>query len=101
MIHSSNLCTEISIPNSEGSTAVCTLASLNLSKFIKFSQKKKSDLKTMSIDQKYDLIDRNDMQETIEIAIQALDNVIDVNFYPSEEAKKNSFDLRPLGLGLM
>jgi ribonucleoside-diphosphate reductase alpha chain len=47
------------------------------------------------------LVDRNELADTTRIAIQALDNVIDINYFPTEESKKNSFDLRPLGLGVM
>lgn len=98
MIHSSNLCTEISIANSENSTAVCTLASLNLPRFVNAQKLKKENIETLSLEEKLSLINREEMKETIEIGIQALDNVVDVNFYPSQEAQKNSLDLRPLGL---
>lgn len=98
MIHSSNLCTEISIANNENSTAVCTLASLNLPRFISAQKLKKANLETISLEEKIALINRDEMKETIGIAIQALDNVVEVNFYPSVEAEKNSLDLRPLGL---
>ncbi|HMT01088.1 MAG TPA: ribonucleoside-diphosphate reductase subunit alpha [Candidatus Absconditabacterales bacterium] len=101
MIHSSNLCTEISIANSENSTAVCTLASLNLPRFVNAQKLKKENIETLSLEEKLSLINREEMKETIEIGIQALDNVVDVNFYPSQEAQKNSLDLRPLGLGFM
>ena len=47
------------------------------------------------------LVDWNELADTTRIAIQALDNVIDINYFPTEESKKNSFDLRPLGLGVM
>ena len=98
IIHSSNLCTEIGIPNSETSTAVCNLASINLSKFIK---KVPDNIAELSLEQKLELIDRDDLKKTVQIAIEALDNVIDLNFYPSPEARKNSQDLRPIGLGVM
>jgi len=48
-----------------------------------------------------DLVDWNELEETTKIAIQALDNVIDINYFPTPESQKNSFDLRPLGLGIM
>jgi len=79
-------CTEISIPNSPESTAVCTLASVNLAKHI---NKDKTD------------IDWDKLRDTIETMVVALDNILDKNFYPSEESKKNTMDLRPLGIGLM
>ncbi|MEZ0324186.1 MAG: ribonucleoside-diphosphate reductase subunit alpha [Hydrogenothermaceae bacterium] len=86
VINSSNLCTEISIPNSPESTAVCTLASANLAKHIK---EDKTD------------IDWDKLKETLEIMVVALDNILDKNFYPSEESRKNTMDLRPIGIGLM
>ncbi|MFA7285011.1 MAG: ribonucleoside-diphosphate reductase subunit alpha, partial [Candidatus Absconditabacterales bacterium] len=100
MIHSTNMCTEISIANRSDSTATCTLASLNLSKFV-LKQHSHVDLSHMSFEQKMELVDWNDLEETVKIAIQALDNVIDINYFPTPESKKNSFDLRPLGLGVM
>ena len=86
VINSTNLCTEISIPNSPESTAVCTLASLNLSRHIKPDN---SD------------IDWEKLADTLQTMVQALDNILDHNFYPSEESRKNTMDLRPLGIGLM
>ncbi|WP_457640299.1 LAGLIDADG family homing endonuclease [Persephonella sp.] len=79
-------CTEISIPNSPESTAVCTLASVNLAKHI-------NEEKTN--------IDWDKLRDTIETMVLALDNILDKNFYPSEESRKNTMDLRPLGIGLM
>ncbi|MEL7832737.1 ribonucleoside-diphosphate reductase subunit alpha [Fodinibius sp. Rm-B-1B1-1] len=86
VINSSNLCTEISIPNSSDSTAVCTLASVNLSKHLTDDQ---SD------------IDWDKFEDTLETMTRGLDNVLDKNFYPSQPAEKNTMDLRPLGIGLM
>ena len=79
-------CTEISIPNSTESTAVCTLASVNLAKHL---NEEKTD------------IDWDKLKDTVETMVLALDNILDKNFYPSEESKKNTMDLRPLGIGLM
>ncbi len=101
LIHSSNLCTEISIPNNEGSTAVCTLASINLARIIDTKLTHQVDLKQMSVEQKANLINWEELKDTIHTAIRALDNVLDINYYPSEASKKNSLDLRPLGLGVM
>lgn len=101
MIHSSNLCTEISIPNNEQSTAVCTLASVNLCRFLNKSKLKQSQIEVCTFEDKINLINRDELEDTINVAIQALDNVLEVNFYPSEESQKNSLDLRPLGLGFM
>ncbi|MCX7738776.1 MAG: ribonucleoside-diphosphate reductase subunit alpha [Hydrogenothermaceae bacterium] len=86
VINSSNLCTEISIPNSLDSTAVCTLASVNLARHILESSKQ---------------IDWEKLKDTIDIMVVALDNILDKNFYPSEESKKNTYDLRPIGIGVM
>lgn len=97
MIHSSNLCTEISIANKGDSTAVCTLASLNLARFYKAP--KDAHISELTIEQKLEqCIDRDDMKKTVGVAIQALDNVVEFNFYPYPDAEKNSHDLRPLGL---
>lgn len=101
MIHSSNLCTEISIPNSEESTAVCTLASVNLARVVDHKSLNQADLVHMSVEQKANLINWDELKDTIHTAIRALDNVLDINYYPSAASKKNSLDLRPLGLGVM
>ena len=100
MIHSSNLCTEISIPNAGDSTAVCTICSSNLTKILDEDIFKK-DITAMSFEEKLEFIKRDQFEETIKIAIRALDNIVSFNFYPSVEAEKNSLDLRPLGLGIM
>ncbi len=52
----------------------------------------------MSFEEKVDHIKRDQFEETIRIGIQALDNIVSFNFYPSADAEKNSLDLRPLGL---
>lgn len=98
-IHSTNMCTEISIPNREDSTATCTLASLNLSRFI--MKDKLENVDDMTLEQKLECINWKDLVDTAKIAIQALDNVIELNHYVADTAKKSSFDLRPLGLGVM
>ncbi len=99
MIHSTNMCTEIGIANREDSTATCTLASLNLSKFV--IKEKLANIENMSLEEKFECINWKDLVETTKIATQALDNVIELNHYVSETSKKGSFDLRPLGLGIM
>lgn len=99
LIHSTNMCTEISIPNRTDSTATCTLASLNLSKFV--LKEKLANVDSMSFEEKLDCINWKDLIETTKIATQALDNVIELNHYVSETSRKGSFDLRPLGLGVM
>ncbi|REL38827.1 ribonucleoside-diphosphate reductase subunit alpha [Rhodohalobacter sp. SW132] len=86
VINSSNLCTEISIPNRPDSTAVCTLASINLSKHIK---------------QDSSGFDWDKLEESVRLMVTGLDTILDKNFYPSEESKRNTTDLRPLGIGVM
>src|SRR5690606_17932308 len=99
LIHSTNMCTEISIPNREDSTATCTLASINLSRFV--LRDKIANVDSMSLEEKLACINRKELIETAQIATQALDNVIELNHYVSTTSKKGSFDLRPLGLGVM
>jgi len=84
VIHSSNLCTEITLNTSKDETAVCNLGSINLARHIENGQLNK-DL----------LID------TINSAIRMLDNVIDINFYPTIEGKNSNLRHRPIGLGIM
>jgi ribonucleoside-diphosphate reductase alpha chain len=55
----------------------------------------------LTFEEKLKLVDRDELDGDHEIAIQALDNVIDINYFPTPESEKNSFDLRPLGLGVM
>lgn len=98
-IHSTNMCTEISIANRPDSTATCTLASLNLSRFV--IKEKIVDIENMPIEQKLECINWKELAETARIAIRALDNVIELNYYVSDTSSKGSFDLRPLGLGIM
>lgn len=84
VIHSSNLCTEILLNTSKQETAVCNLGSINLKEHVKDGK-----------------IDEERLKETIAVAIRMLDNVIDINFYPTEEAQKANSCHRPIGLGLM
>ncbi len=84
VIHSSNLCTEILLNTSKEETAVCNLGSINL------------PLHTTP-----DGIDREKLKATIQTAIRMLDNVVDINFYPTPEAKNANLRHRPVGLGLM
>lgn len=84
VVHSSNLCTEILLNTSEEETAVCNLGSVNLAKHTT----------AKGIDQKL-------LATTVRTAIRMLDNVIDINFYPTAEAKNANLRHRPIGLGLM
>jgi ribonucleoside-diphosphate reductase alpha chain len=83
-VHSSNLCTEITLNTSETETAVCNLGSINLERHV--------------VDGK---LDKNKLAKTIESAVRMLDNVVDINYYPTEEAKHSNLQHRPVGLGLM
>lgn len=85
VIHSSNLCTEITLNTSDQETAVCNLGSVILDSHIT----------------KDGAIDHEMLKETITVAIRALDNVIDINFYPTEAAKTANSRHRPIGLGVM
>ena len=85
VIHSSNLCTEITLNTSEDETAVCNLGSIVLNAHIKADGS----------------LDHEMLRETIHVAIRALDNVIDINFYPTEAAKRSNVRHRPIGLGVM
>ena len=85
VVHSSNLCTEITLNTGPDETAVCNLGSV-------------------VIDQHLDAageIDHAKLRETIRVAVRALDDVIDVNFYPTEPARTANSRHRPVGLGVM
>lgn len=84
IIHSSNLCTEITLNTSSEETAVCNLASVNLANMIKNGA-----------------LDEEKIAITVTTAIRMLDNVIDNNYYPTVEAEKANFKHRAVGLGLM
>jgi len=85
VIHSSNLCTEITLNTSEDETAVCNLGSVILDTHMKDNGE----------------LDLDMLRETITVAVRALDNVIDINFYPTEAAKRSNLRHRPIGLGVM
>ncbi len=84
VIHSSNLCTEITLNTSVDETAVCNLGSINLGRHV--------------VDGK---LDENLLAKTITVAVRMLDNVIDINYYPTPEAKQSNLKHRPVGLGIM
>ncbi len=84
MVRNSNLCTEITLNTSEDETAVCNLASINLSRMIKEGQ-----------------LDEERIRSTADVAMRMLDNVVDNNFYPIESAKNANLRHRPVGLGMM
>jgi ribonucleoside-diphosphate reductase alpha chain len=84
VVHSSNLCTEITLNTSAEETAVCNLGSVNLARHLGDGG-----------------IDEAALGETVALAMRMLDNVIDLNFYPTPEARASNLRHRPVGLGLM
>lgn len=85
VVHSSNLCTEITLNTSAQETAVCNLGSINLIAHLG------SDLK----------LDGEKIARTCETALRMLDNVIDINYYSVEKARRSNLKHRPVGLGVM
>jgi ribonucleoside-diphosphate reductase alpha chain len=83
-VHSSNLCTEITLNTNEDEIAVCNLGSVNLPQHISEGK--------INIEQ---------LKGTVKTAIRMLDNVIDINFYPVPQAENSNKKHRPIGLGLM
>ncbi|MFT3991336.1 MAG: ribonucleoside-diphosphate reductase subunit alpha [Luteolibacter sp.] len=85
VIHSSNLCTEITLNTSDEETAVCNLGSVILDTHVTADG----------------ALDHEMLKETITVAIRALDNVIDINFYPTNAALTANSRHRPIGMGVM
>ena len=83
-INSSNLCTEITLNTSGEETAVCNLGSVNLAEHTNG-----------------DGLDREALADTVETAMRMLDNVVSLNFYPTERAERANTRHRPVGLGVM
>jgi ribonucleoside-diphosphate reductase alpha chain len=84
VVHSSNLCTEILEVTDDGETAVCNLGSVNLGGFVVGQD-----------------IDWERLDETVRTAVTFLDRVVDINFYPTEQAGRSNARWRPVGLGAM
>lgn len=84
VVHSSNLCTEILEVTEDGETAVCNLGSVNLAAFVAGQD-----------------IDWERLDETVRTAVTFLDRVVDINFYPTEQAGRSNARWRPVGLGAM
>ncbi|MBX2866562.1 ribonucleoside-diphosphate reductase subunit alpha [Candidatus Kaiserbacteria bacterium] len=84
VVHNSNLCTEITLNTSEEETAVCNLGSVNYKEHVVNGR-----------------FDEAKVRETVTTAMRMLDNVIDLNFYPTKEAKNSNMKHRPVGLGIM
>ncbi|MEC7859177.1 MAG: ribonucleoside-diphosphate reductase subunit alpha [Pseudomonadota bacterium] len=83
-VHSSNLCTEITLNTNEEEIAVCNLGSINLPQHIQEGK-----------------IDIDQLKKTVRTAVRMLDNVIDINYYPVPQAENSNKKHRPVGLGLM
>lgn len=83
VIYSSNLCTEITLNTSDNETAVCTIGSLNFAKFVRDGR-----------------FDQELVGKVTRVAMRMLDNVIDLNFYPTEDARRGNLRHRPVGLGI-
>ncbi|NEC26964.1 ribonucleoside-diphosphate reductase subunit alpha [Streptomyces sp. SID8111] len=86
VIHSSNLCTEILEVTDDGETAVCNLGSVNLGAFV---------------DPEAGDLDWERLDATVRTAVTFLDRVVDINFYPTEQAERSNARWRPVGLGAM
>ena len=85
VVHSSNLCTEITLNTSaDKEIAVCNLGSVNLANHMKDGS-----------------LDDEKVKQTVSTAIRMLDNVININYYSVDTAKNSNFKHRPIGLGLM
>ena len=88
VVHSSNLCTEITLNTSDQEIAVCNLASVNLVAHLKQT---KDGL----------VLDHDKLKKTISTGMRMLDNVIDLNYYAVEKARRSNMRHRPVGLGTM
>ncbi|WP_333748870.1 ribonucleoside-diphosphate reductase subunit alpha [Streptomyces sp. IBSBF 2394] len=86
VVHSSNLCTEILEVTDDGETAVCNLGSVNLGAFV---DPARGDM------------DWERLDATVRTAVTFLDRVVDINFYPTEQAGRSNARWRPVGLGAM
>ena len=84
VVHSSNLCTEITLNTSDTETAVCNLGSVNLLQHLKDGR-----------------IDHDKLKTTVSTAMRMLDNVIDINYYAVKKARDSNLRHRPVGLGVM
>jgi ribonucleoside-diphosphate reductase alpha chain len=84
VVHSSNLCTEITLNTSDTEIAVCNLGSVNLVAHLKDGK-----------------LDHDKLKSTISTAMRMLDNVIDINYYAVNKARNSNFKHRPVGLGIM
>jgi ribonucleoside-diphosphate reductase alpha chain len=88
VVHSSNLCTEITLNTNDDEIAVCNLGSVNLVKHLKDGPNGKT-------------LDHDKLQATIRTAMRMLDNVIDINYYAVAKARNSNLRHRPVGMGVM
>ena len=93
VVHSSNLCTEITLNTSDTETAVCNLGSVNLLQHLKDG----TDANGVATK----VLDHEKLKQTVSTAMRMLDNVIDINYYAVKKARDANLRHRPVGLGLM
>jgi ribonucleoside-diphosphate reductase alpha chain len=84
VVHSSNLCTEITLNTSDTEIAVCNLGSVNLAAHLRDGR-----------------LDQEKLRQTVATAMRMLDNVIDINYYAVNKARNSNLKHRPVGLGIM
>ncbi|MFX6708611.1 ribonucleoside-diphosphate reductase subunit alpha [Acinetobacter baumannii] len=84
VVHSSNLCTEITLNTNQDEIAVCNLGSINLVQHVKGG-----------------VLDREKLARTVKTTVRMLDNVIDINYYAVPQAKNSNLKHRPVGMGIM
>jgi ribonucleoside-diphosphate reductase alpha chain len=84
VVHSSNLCTEITLNTSKEEIAVCNLGSINLVQHVQGG-----------------VLDREKLARTVKTAVRMLDNVIDINYYAVPQARNSNLKHRPVGMGIM
>lgn len=84
VVHSSNLCTEITLNTNQDEIAVCNLGSINLVQHVQGGK-----------------LDRKKLARTVKTAVRMLDNVIDINYYAVPQAKNSNLKHRPVGMGIM
>jgi ribonucleoside-diphosphate reductase alpha chain len=88
VVHSSNLCTEITLNTNDSEIAVCNLGSINM-------------VGHMKVDAGRPMLDHEKLKKTISTAMRMLDNVIDINYYAVRKARDSNVRHRPVGLGIM
>ena len=89
VVHSSNLCTEITLNTNESEIAVCNLGSVNLTAHMTTDANGKM------------ILDHEKLQRTVRTAMRMLDNVIDINYYAVAKARNSNLKHRPVGMGIM